>query len=70
MIQAVYKNVEIEMELHQLPHDAWKCDYTLIKHPGRVVQTIHHGDAEFPTMDAARDYALQEARKEIDRTAG
>jgi hypothetical protein len=65
VIQAVYKGVEIEMELHQLQEGFWKCDYTLIKHPGRI-QTLHHGDKEFPTMDAARDYALQEARDAID----
>ena len=46
MIQAVHKGIEIEMELHQLPHGNWKCDYTLIKHPGRI-QTLHHGDKEF-----------------------
>ena len=66
MMQAVYKGVEIEMELHQLVHGYWKCDYTLIKHPGRT-QTIHHGDQEFPTMDLAKDYALQEARAAIDK---
>jgi len=66
MIQAVHKGIEIEMELHQLPQGNWKCDYTLIKHPGRI-QTLHHGDVEFPTMDLARDYALQEARNAIDQ---
>jgi hypothetical protein len=66
MIQAVHKGVEIELELHQLMHGFWKCDYTLIKHPGRI-QTLHAGDREFPTMDAAKDYALQEARNAIDR---
>ncbi|MGD0966639.1 MAG: hypothetical protein ABSA57_22465 [Candidatus Acidiferrales bacterium] len=65
MIQAIYKGIEIEMELHQQAHDFWKCDYTLIKHPGRT-QTIHHGDKEFPTMDLAKEYALQEARNAID----
>ena len=65
MIQAVYKGVEIEMELHQQAHDYWKCDYTLIKHPGRA-QTIHHGDIQFPTMDLAKEHALQEARNAID----
>jgi hypothetical protein len=54
MIQAVHKGIEIEMELHQQADDTWKCDYTLIKHPGRI-QTLHHGDAKFPTMDSARD---------------
>jgi hypothetical protein len=34
MIQAIYKGIEIEMEMHQQAHDSWKCDYTLIKHPG------------------------------------
>jgi hypothetical protein len=65
MIQAVYKGIEIEMELHQQPQEHWKCDYTLIKHPGRT-QTLHHADKEFSTMDLARDYALQEARDAID----
>ncbi len=68
MIQAVHKGIEIEMELHQLPHGRWKCDYTLIKHPGRT-QTIHHGDEEFATMDQAKAHALQEARDAIDRPA-
>jgi hypothetical protein len=66
MIQAVHKGIEIEMELHQLAHGNWKCDYTLIKHPERTI-TLHHGDEEFPTMDLAREYALQEARTAIDR---
>jgi len=68
MIQAIYKGVEIEMELHQQAHDYWKCDYTLIKHPGRT-QTLHHGDKQFPTMDLAKEYALQEARVAIDAAA-
>jgi len=67
MIQAVHKGIEIEMELHQLPHGFWKCDYTLIKHP-EGTQTIHHGDAKFATMDLAKEYALQEARNAIDGT--
>jgi hypothetical protein len=54
------------MELHQLAHGNWKCDYTLIKHPERTI-TLHNGDKEFPTMDPAREYALQEARTAIDR---
>jgi hypothetical protein len=54
------------MELHQLQDAFWKCKYTLIKHLGRA-QTVHPGDKEFPTMDLARDYALQEARDEIDK---
>jgi hypothetical protein len=33
MIQAIYKGIEIEMEMHQQAHEYWKCDYTLIKHP-------------------------------------
>ena len=66
MIQAIYKGIEIEMELQQQTHGQWKCDYTLIKHPERTV-TLHHGDKEFPTMDLAKDYALHEARAAIDR---
>ena len=52
MIQAVYKGIEIEMEMHQQAHDYWKCDYTLIKHPERT-ETLHHGDKGFPTMELA-----------------
>ncbi len=66
MIQAIHKGVDIEMEIHQLPHGLWKCDYTLIKHPERT-ETLHHGDEEFLTMDLAAEYALQEARDTIDR---
>ena len=66
MIQATYKGIEIEMELRQRTQGYWKCDYTLIKHPERT-ETLHHGDKEFPSMDLARDYALQEARDAIDR---
>jgi hypothetical protein len=66
MIQAIYKGVEIETEIHQLPHGRWKCDYTLIKHPERT-ETLHHGDQEFLTMDLAAEYALREAHEAIDR---
>ena len=66
MIQAIYKDIEIEMELHQQAHFYWKCDYTLIKHPERT-QTIHRGDKEFPTMDLAKEYALLKAYEAIDR---
>jgi hypothetical protein len=66
MIQAIYKGIEIEMEMHQQAHEYWKCDYTLIKHPERTT-TLHHADKEFPTMELAREYALQEARDAIDR---
>jgi hypothetical protein len=65
MIQAIYKGIEIEMELHQT-HGFWKCDYMLTKHPERTV-TIHHGDKESPTMDLAKDAALREAREAIDQ---
>jgi hypothetical protein len=51
MMQAVHKGIEIEMELRQLPHGLWKCDYTLIKHPAGT-KTLHHGDTEFPTITA------------------
>ncbi len=64
MIQAVYKGIEIEMELHQFEH-GWKCDYTLIKHPDHT-ETIHHGDQEFQTMDLAVETALRDAHRAID----
>jgi hypothetical protein len=66
MIQAIYKGIEIEMELHQQAHEHWKCDYTLIKHPDRT-ETIHHGDNEFATFDLARDAALQDAHDAINQ---
>jgi hypothetical protein len=69
MIQSSYKGIEIEMEMHQQAHGFWKCDYTLIKHPERTA-TIHHGDQEFPSMELAREYALQRARVAIDQPAG
>jgi len=69
VIQAVYKGIEIEMEMVQQAHRNWKCDYTLIKHPERTV-TLHHGDKEFPTMDEARAYALHEAHVAIDQSVG
>ena len=68
MIQEFHRGVEIEMEIHQLHRGFWKCDYTLIKRPERT-QTIHHGDEEFPTMDLAKEYALQQARDAIDRNS-
>jgi hypothetical protein len=66
MIQSIHKGVEIELESHQLTHGMWRCDYTLITHPGRV-RTFHQGDKEFPTKDQADEYALQQARNTIDR---
>jgi hypothetical protein len=66
MIQAVHKGIEIEMEMHQQAHGYWKCDYSLIKHPGRTI-TISHGAKEFPTMELAREYAFQQACDAIDR---
>jgi hypothetical protein len=65
VIQAIHNGIEVEMELRQLTHGYWKCDYTLIKHP-QGTTTIHHGDKEFPTMDLAREATLQEAREAID----
>lgn len=66
MIQAIYKGIEIEMEMHQQAHEEWKCDYTVIKHP-EGTKTLHHGDKKFPTMELAREYSFQEARDAIDR---
>jgi hypothetical protein len=66
MIQAIYKGIEIEMEMHQQAHDEWKCDYTLIKHPDGT-KTLHHEDRKFAALELAREYALKEARDAIDR---
>jgi hypothetical protein len=68
VIQAIYKGIEIEMEMHQQSHEQWKCDYTLIKHPERTM-TIHHGTEAFPTLEAARAHALKDAQDAIDQTA-
>jgi hypothetical protein len=67
MIQAVHKGVEIEIELHQLQQDFWRCDFSIIKHSGgqRTV-TLYHAKGEFPSMDLAEQSALQEARQIID----
>ena len=65
MVQAIYKGVEIEMEMHQQAHAQWRCDYTLIKHPDRSMRIEHMG-TEFPTFDLARDYALGKAHTAID----
>src|ERR1022692_2616878 len=54
VIQAIYKGIEIEIEMHQQAHEHWKCDYTLIKHPERTM-TIHHETEAFPTMETTRE---------------
>jgi hypothetical protein len=66
MVQSIYKDVEIEMEAHQLPHDLWRGDYTLITHPERT-RTFYRGDKEFATMDLAYEQTLQAARAVIDQ---
>jgi hypothetical protein len=68
VIQAIHKDIEIEMELQQEAHEEWRCDYTLITHPERTT-IFHRGDQKFPTMDEAREYALQEARAAIDKAS-
>ena len=60
MIQAIYKGIEIEIEMHQQAHEHWKCDYTLIKHPERTM-TIHHETEAFPTMETTREHAFKDA---------
>jgi len=66
LIQAIYKGIEIEMEMHQQAQGQWRCDYTLIKHPERSMR-IEHVATAFPTFDLARDYAFEKARTAIDR---
>jgi hypothetical protein len=65
-MQATYKGIEIEMDLHQYTHGNWRCDYTLIKHPERTV-TMKHEAQEFPSMELAREFALRDAHAAIDR---
>jgi len=68
VIQAIYKGIEVEMEMHQQAHEQWRCDYTLIKHPERTM-TIHHGTESFPTLEIARAHALKDAQDAIDQAA-
>ena len=69
MIQFIHKGVEIEIELHQLQQDFWRCDFSIIHHDaGKRMPTVYHAKGEFPTMDLAEQSALQEARQIIDRT--
>jgi hypothetical protein len=65
MIQEFHKNVEIELEIYQLVQGLWKCDCAVMMHPEKT-KTIHQGDGEFPAIDLAKEYALQEARGAID----
>jgi len=67
VIQAIYKGIEIEMEMHQQLHEQWRCDFTLIKHPERTM-TIHHGTETFPTLEIAREHTLKEAQDAIDQS--
>jgi hypothetical protein len=66
MIQYIHKDVEIEMEAHQLPHGLWRCDCTLITHPERT-RAFHRGEQEFATMDLAYEQTLLAARDAIDQ---
>jgi len=66
VIHGSYQGIEIEMELHQLEHWGWRCDYTLIRRPERTT-TFHHGNDDFPTMELAREYAFDDARAAIDQ---
>jgi hypothetical protein len=67
VIQAIYKGIEIEMEMHQHLDEQWRCDFTLIKHPERTM-TIHHGTETFQTLEIAREHTLKEAQDAIDRS--
>jgi len=67
MIQAIYKGVEIEMELHQQAHFYWKCDYTLITHPERT-RTVHRGEKEFCDDGPSQRKCPEGSCEEIDRT--
>jgi hypothetical protein len=66
MIQSFYKDIEIELEMHQQWDDYWKCDYLLITRPERTVTRVK-GRIKFPTLARAKEYALEEARFAIDK---
>jgi hypothetical protein len=65
VIQAIYKDVEIEMEMHQQSEGYWKCDTMLITRPDHRV-TLIRGQVQFPKLRMAKEYALEEARAMID----
>lgn len=65
MIQAIYKDVEIEMEMHQQSEGYWKCDTMLITRPDHRV-TLIKGQVQLHTLKMAKEYALEEARAVID----
>jgi aspartate-semialdehyde dehydrogenase len=65
VIQAIYKDIEIEMEMHQQSEGYWKCDTMLITRPDHRV-TVIKGQVQFPTLRMAKEYALEEARAAID----
>lgn len=50
MIQAIYKGLEIEMEMHQQAQEYWKCDYTLLKHPKRT-ETLHQAARRLSSVE-------------------
>jgi hypothetical protein len=65
VIQAIYKDIEIELEMHQQSEGYWKCDTLLITRPGHRV-TLIKGQVQFPTLRMAKEYALEDARAVID----
>lgn len=65
MIQAIYKSVEIELEMIQQADDYWKCDIMLITHPDRRVTRIK-GRIQLPTLRMTKEYAIEEAQVVID----
>jgi hypothetical protein len=46
MIQAIYKGLEIEIEMHQQA----QCDYTLLKHPKRT-ETLHQAARRLSSVE-------------------
>jgi hypothetical protein len=68
VIQFIYKEIEIELEMQQQSDGYWKCDYMLITHPERQVTRVK-GRIKFPTLKMAKEYTLEDARSAIDEGA-
>ena len=65
VIQAIYKGVEIELELHQLPNGNWTGECVI--DPNHSPERFVPNKREFSSRELAKTSALEEARQRIDR---
>ncbi|MDQ6700622.1 MAG: hypothetical protein M3Z36_10610 [Acidobacteriota bacterium] len=65
---AKHKGIEIELNVKYLENGKWTSHYTLVEHTGpETIVTHHYPNEEFETVDAARKFALEQARLTIER---